>query len=171
MQDLKDCLAEVSGDRAFADQFFARFVQGREVAAYGPLLARAGFVLRKRNPGRGWIGRVPLRVTRGGAAIVSESTWEGTPAYTAGIDRDDEILSLDGESIGSTERLDEIVRRHKPGDSIRAVVRRRGVSEPLMIAVEADPGLELVPAENGGRNLTPSEQAVRDAWLNSKVAP
>jgi predicted metalloprotease with PDZ domain len=169
-QDLKDCLAEVSGDRAFGDQFFARYIEGREVADYQALLARAGLVLRKRNEGRGWIGPVPLHVARG-QAIITESTFEGTPAYAAGLDRDDEILSFDGESIGSAERLEEIVRRHKAGDKVRAVVRRRGFSEPLTITIEEDPGLELVPAENGGRVLSPSERAARDAWLSSKVAP
>jgi predicted metalloprotease with PDZ domain len=170
VQDLKDCLAEVSGDRAFGDQFFARYIEGREVADYQPLLARAGFVLRKRNEGRGWIGPVAVHVARG-QTFVTESTWEGTPAYAAGLDRDDEILSFDGDSIGSAEQLDEIVRRHKPGDKVRTVVRRRGFSEPLTITIEEDPGLEIVPAENGGRVLSPSVRAARDAWLNSKVVP
>lgn len=169
-QDLIDRLADVSGDRAFAAQFFARYIQGREVVDYQALLARAGFVLRKRNPGKAWIGTLPVRVARG-AAIVTEGTWEGTPVYAAGLDRDDEILSFDGGSIGSAERVDEIVRRHKPGDTIRAVVRRRGFSEQLTVAVEEDPGLELVPVDASGRALSPSERAFRDGWLNSKAAP
>jgi predicted metalloprotease with PDZ domain len=166
-QDLKDRLAEVSGDREFADRFFARYIQGRDVVDYHQLLSRAGFVLRKRNPGRAWIGPLPLRTDQG-AAIVTEATLEGTPVYIAGLDRDDEILSLDGESIGSPERLDAIVRRHKPGDRIRAVVRRSGTSEPLSIAVDEDPSLELVPAETSG--LSSAERAFRNAWLASRIA-
>ena len=42
LPDLRRVLADVSGDRAFADEFFDRFVQGREVVDYAPLLARAG---------------------------------------------------------------------------------------------------------------------------------
>ena len=34
---------------AFARDFFARYIQGHEVADYARLLARAGFVVRKRN--------------------------------------------------------------------------------------------------------------------------
>lgn len=169
-RDLNDRLAEVSGDRAFADQFFARYIQGREVEDYQSLLARAGFVLRKRNSGRAWIGPLSLREAHG-ATIVTEGTLEGTPVYAAGVDRDDEILSVDGESIGSQERLAEIVRRHKPGETIRAVVRRRGSSEQLAIAVEEDPSLELVPAETSGRALSAAERTFRNAWLTSKVAP
>ena len=169
-RDLNDRLAEVCGDREFADQFFARYIQGHEVPDYQSLLARAGFVLRKRNAGRAWIGPLSLRQTRG-ASLVTEGTLEGTPVYGAGVDRDDEILSVDGESIESAERLAEIVRRHKPGDKIRAVVRRRGISEPLTIAVEEDPSLELVPAETSGRALSAAERTFRNEWLRSKVTP
>ncbi len=65
MQDLRRVLADVSGDRAFADDFFDRFVQGREVLDYAPLLARAGLILRKRSPGRPWIGDVSLDFSNG----------------------------------------------------------------------------------------------------------
>jgi predicted metalloprotease with PDZ domain len=170
IQDLKDRLAEVSGDREFADQFFARYIQGREVVDYQRLLAQAGFVLRKRNTGRAWIGPLSLRSIRS-ATVVVEPTLEGTPVYDAGVDRDDEILSIDGETVGSPERLDEIVRRHKPGDKLRAVVRRAGFSEQITIAVGEDPGLELVPAETSGRALSAAERGFRDAWLKSRVAP
>jgi predicted metalloprotease with PDZ domain len=167
-RDLEDCLADVSGDRAFSEQFFRAFVHARDVPDYESLVARAGLTLRKRNAGRAWIGPVALRVNRG-AAIVTEGTWEGTPAYAAGIDRDDEILSFDGEAVGSAERLNEIVRRRKPGDKVPVVVRRRGVSEPLTVTIEEDPGLELVPTETAGGVLSPRQKAVRDAWFSSKA--
>jgi predicted metalloprotease with PDZ domain len=48
--DLKRMLADVSGDAAFADGFFARFVDGREVIDYAPLLARAGLIVRTAGP-------------------------------------------------------------------------------------------------------------------------
>ena len=40
--DAEARLAEVSGDAAFARDFFARFVRGREIADYKTLLAHAG---------------------------------------------------------------------------------------------------------------------------------
>ena len=78
MQDLRNVLADVSGDRAFADDFFDRFVQGREVVDYAPLLARAGLILRKRNPGRPWIGDVSLDFSNGTPRI-AVPTVEDTP--------------------------------------------------------------------------------------------
>jgi len=166
-QDLTSCLAEVAHDAAFAEAFFERYVHGRDVADYRSLLARAGLVVRKQDAGRAWIGPLPLRLVRG-AAIVTGSTWEGTPAYDAGLDQDDEILSLDGEVLATAERVSEILRRHKPGDRIRVVVRRRGFSEQLSITAKEDPSLEIVPAETSGRPLSPAEASFRAAWLTSQ---
>ena len=39
MADLREVLSSVSGDARFAEEFFARFIQGRDVVDYGALLA------------------------------------------------------------------------------------------------------------------------------------
>jgi predicted metalloprotease with PDZ domain len=165
--DLRDRLADVSGDRMFANEFFDRYIQGRDVVDYERLLAHAGFVLRKRSPGRAWIGPVLLDF-RGGAGIVSEPTLEGTPAYIAGLDRGDELLSFDGAMISSAERFEEMVRRRKPGDKVRASIKRAGATQELVIAIEEDPHLELLPVERTGREPLSAERAFREAWLGSK---
>ena len=166
IQDARACLAEVSGDRAFADDFFDRYIQGREVLDYQTLLGRAGLLLRKRNPGRAWLG--PLRLTfESGAALVSSPTIEDTPVYAAGLDEGDELVMLDGESIPSAARVEEIVQRHKPGDTVRLRIRRKGALLDLPLTTREDPHLELVPAETN-RPLTASERSLRDAWLRSR---
>ncbi len=167
IQDLRNVLAEVSGDRAFADEFFNRFIQGRDVVDYASLVARAGLVLRKRNPGRAWIGPVSLESGATGARV-TQPTFEDTPVYSAGLDRDDELLSVDGIAMSGSSRLDEIVQRRRPGDTIRLAIRRRGVARELIVTVADDPRLQLVPAEQAGRQLTAAERAFRDAWLASK---
>jgi predicted metalloprotease with PDZ domain len=51
--DVKAALAEITGDRRFAADFFARYIEGHDVADYARLLGRAGFVLRRAGPGDG----------------------------------------------------------------------------------------------------------------------
>ncbi len=70
MADAEETLASVSGDRAFARDFFARFIQGHDVADYARLLARAGFAVRKRNPGGAWLGDLRLNA-RNGARVAN----------------------------------------------------------------------------------------------------
>ena len=43
---LKETLATVSGDRNFANDFFSKYVEGRDVVDYTRLLARAGLIMR-----------------------------------------------------------------------------------------------------------------------------
>jgi predicted metalloprotease with PDZ domain len=167
MQDLRKVLADVCGDRAFADDFFDRFVQGREVIDYAPLLARAGMMLRRRSPGRSWIGELSFDFSNGTPRIAMP-TVEGTPVHVAGLDRDDELLSFDGVAVAGPSRLEEAVQRRRPGDKVRLSIRRRGIAEELTLTVGEDPRLQLVPVERTGRQPTAAERAFRTAWLASK---
>jgi predicted metalloprotease with PDZ domain len=61
--DVEATLAAVSGDPAFARNFFARYIQGREVPDYRRLLAPAGFLVRTAPRGR--VDVVPLETAGG----------------------------------------------------------------------------------------------------------
>ncbi len=166
-QDLREVLAEVSGDRAFATEFFDKYVQGRAVVNYQQLLERAGLVLQKSRPGRAWIGPLTFDFSEG-AARISAPTIEDTPVYAAGLDRGDELVSLDGRSVSHAGQLEETLHLRKPGDKVRMTIRRRGVEQDLTVSVGEDPELQVMPVENAGRQLTPAQRAFRSAWLESK---
>ena len=166
-QDLRDVLAEVSGDRAFADDFFDRFVQGRGVIEYAPLFARAGLLLQRERPGRPWIGDVALDFTAGTPRIV-EPTLEDTPAYLAGLDRGDELLSFDGAAITGPGRLTDAIERRRPGETVRLAIRRRGAAMDLSLTIAEDPRLRLVTVERTGRSPSPAEREFRQRWLGSR---
>ena len=167
LRDARDRLAEVSGDVAFAGEFFDRFVEGREVIDYGPLLRRAGLILRKRNAVKATIGDVRLSYG-GSSARLDQPALFGSPIYRAGLDQDDEIVSLDGEPMASSPQLDRVLQRHKPGDSVPVVFLRRGARTTALLTLEADSHLEIVPVERTGRALTAAERSFRDAWLKTK---
>ena len=99
--DAEARLAEVSGDAAFARDFFARYIQGHEVADYAPLLRARG--LRRcgrRNAGPRVAGRRASRGADGGVRVAIRRS-SGTPAYAAGLEQDDEIRQIDGERVTS----------------------------------------------------------------------
>lgn len=163
--DAEATLAAASGDRAFARDFFAHYVLGHDVADYGRLLARAGFTVRKRNPGRAWLGDLRLE-SRSGARVASlvAPTW---PIYAAGIDQDDELQQVDGQKIGGDADVAAAVQRRKPGDTIPVVfVDRTGVAKTARVTLAEDPHTDVVPVETGV--LTPAQKAFRDRWLGAK---
>ena len=81
--DAEAVLARVAGDAAFARDFFARYIDGREVIDYARLLRQAGILLRPVAPGRASLGALPL----GGGMRVVRSTAYGSPLHAAGIGR------------------------------------------------------------------------------------
>lgn len=167
MQDLLDRLAEVSGDRAFAEDFFARFIQGHEAVDYARLLRQAGLILRKRSAGRAWLGDLRLDYTNDGARIFDLVPF-GSPAYSAGLEQDDVIVYLDDTEIFSAGEVESVLLRHKPHDRIPMRFLSRGSQKTGVVTLEEDPRVELVPVERTGREPTPAERRFRQAWLETR---
>ncbi|OFW29562.1 MAG: hypothetical protein A3H97_01110 [Acidobacteria bacterium RIFCSPLOWO2_02_FULL_65_29] len=163
--DAEARLAEVS-DASFARQFFARYIQGREVADYRPLLLRAGVVLRRPNEGRGWWGDVRLEL-RNGEVRLAEAPALDTPVYTAGLDVGDHLRQLGGGRVATPEDVAVVMRRHKPGDAIAITfVDRSGAERKAIVTLREDPRLELVTLESTGAPLTAAQKTFRQSWLN-----
>jgi predicted metalloprotease with PDZ domain len=165
LKDARERLAEVSGDRKFADDFFDKYIEGREAADYTRLLARAGFVFRKRNPGAAWIGSIS---TDGNGMITNLVPW-GTPAFHAGLDQGDVIVDVNGKSVGAGG-LEGTLKKQKPGDRVTITYKRRGgATGTATITLKEDPALEAATVESTGGTLTADQKAFRDSWLGSKV--
>jgi predicted metalloprotease with PDZ domain len=166
MADAEARLAEVSGDRAFALDFFTRYVRGHDVADYTRLLAHAGLVLRKANPGAASWGDVRFEPRTLRLAMPPAM---GTPAYLAGLDRGDELKELDGSPVTFAEDVAAVVRRHRPGDAVAVVFADRGgaVRRSTVRLVE-DVKLVLSPVESNGGTLSVAQKTFRDHWLGPR---
>ena len=164
--DAEATLADVSGDRAFAADFFARFIRGHEAADYATLLVPAGFVVRKQNPGRAWMGDIGFDSGPPQLGELVAPTW---PLYASGLDQDDEIQRLDGQTILAPADLATVIHRHKPGDRIEVVfVDRTGKPKSAKVVLVEDPHLSVMPIESIGGTLTAAARSFRERWLGPK---
>ena len=168
LEDARERLADVAGDRTFARDFFARYVEGREIADYAALLARAGVVVAKRHSGRAWAGDLHVTAHEDGLRIAS-SVPPGTPAYDAGLQRDDVLLSVGGEPMNAPDAWRICVERQRPGDRLPVRFRRPGgaIVETTIVLREA-PSLTLQLAERAGKALSPEQRMYREEWLGRK---
>jgi predicted metalloprotease with PDZ domain len=163
--DAEARLAEVSGDRSFAHDFFSKYIAGHDVADYTALLARAGLVLRKQFPGRASWGQVRVD-GRSGSVRVSMPTPSDSPAYAGGLDAGDVIRQIDNVRIAAVEDVNGAIARHRPGDTMQVqYVDRTGTPKTAPVTLVEDDRLELVTVESTGGALTADERALRSAWL------
>jgi predicted metalloprotease with PDZ domain len=165
LDNLKTVLASVSGDGAFAHEFFARYIEGRDVVDIQKLVSRAGLVWRPVAPGRAYAGALRVQETPNGARILDEVLF-GTPAYAAGLEREDVIVSLGGTRVTNSTELDRALATRKPGDPLPVVYERRGERFTSALTLVEDPHRELVAAEDAGQTLTDEQRRFRDRWLS-----
>jgi predicted metalloprotease with PDZ domain len=91
----------------------------------------------------------------------------GSPAYNAGLDRDDVILAVGSINIRSAADVTSAIRAGRPGDVLPVIFERRGVRVSANMTLVEDPRIELVPVESTGQPLTSREKQLRDGWLSS----
>ncbi|HLG57179.1 MAG TPA: PDZ domain-containing protein [Vicinamibacterales bacterium] len=166
IDDLKSVLAAVSGEAMFANDFFARYIEGHEMIDFPRLLGRAGLVLRPSAAGRAFAGALRVQDGQAGVRIVEDVRF-GSPAYAAGLERDDVIVSLGGTRVVTAAEMERAVLARKPGESLQVVFERRGERVTSVIKLAEDPRLELVAAEDAGQTLSDAQRQFREKWLSS----
>jgi predicted metalloprotease with PDZ domain len=177
--DLQADLAKTTGNPKFAAEFFSKYIYGTDKCNYEALLAKAGLILRKAQPGKAWAGPLSGAGRRGragqartsgatGIAIVT-STLEGSPVYKAGLDAGDVILKADGKDMKEEKDFDDLVASKNIGDKIVVDYKNRTGDHQATIILEENPYLEIVTSEKAGKELSKEQQDFRSKWLSSKV--
>jgi predicted metalloprotease with PDZ domain len=177
--DLQSDLGKVTKNPKFAADFFNRYIYSTEKNNYEALLAKAGLLLRRAQPGKAWAGPLSTTPGRGRAGIartvgneglaIQSSTIIGTPIYKAGLDAGDVILNVDGKEIKDEQAFEEIVAGKNVGDKIAVSYKNRTGNHETTIVLEENPYLEIVTFEKAGKSLTADQQAFRNSWLSSKI--
>lgn len=171
IDDLERTLGEVTDSTEFAEQYFSRYIRNGNMIELEPLLAEAGFLLRKENPGKAVIQFQENKVDFSGEyPTITENTIIGSPLYDAGIDRTDILLELDGVSIQNARDLNRILAAHEPGDAMAVKYESLGVAYDTTITLAEDQTLEVVPYEEIDMQLTEEMKTFRESWLGSKVS-
>lgn len=173
IEDVQAQIAKVSGDPAFAADFVKRYMLGTDKVDYAPLLLKAGYVVKAK--GTPTLGRIVLAMKgtpgRRGAAATNEvlrvvsPTIIGSPAYKAGLDLDDELVSVGGVAIAGPGDVDTALANRKVGDTVELVFKRRGQTVTSNATLAADAALAVSEVEAPSAE----QKAFRQAWLGSKV--
>ena len=112
------------------------------------------------------MGLLRLEDGPGGARLNAASPF-GSPAYDAGIDRDDVIVSIGGTTVATTGDIDKALASRKPGDRLPVTFSRRGQLVQSALVLVEDPRREIVTAEDAAQPVSDAQRRFRDSWLKS----
>jgi carboxyl-terminal processing protease len=80
---------------------------------------------------------IGLEIAADDAALTVVAPIEASPAARAGVQRGDVLVAVDGHALRGTDLTEAAKRlRGPPGSTVRLTVERRGVPEPLQVAVQ-----------------------------------
>ncbi len=165
LPDLEKALADLTKDLGFAQDFFKRHIYGKETMPYEALARQMGLALQtSKEAVLGWEG---LRF-QNDQATIAQGTFSNSPLYKAGLDRDDVLLTLNGQKLSSQKTLDSLLTQHKPGDQVQLEVMQQGTKKTVPLTLAQDPKLELVPLEKANQTVPKDAKARREAWLGKK---
>ena len=146
--------------------FFAQAVDSTEELDYGGALGWYGLRFKSKNGDakpddepKGWLGVITS--DKGGGRLVDEVRRE-TPAWTAGVNAEDEIVAIDDYRV-TASGWDERLAYYPPGSAASLLVARRGRLVRIPVVFGRKPEvpwrLEVLPAP------APEQQAHLDALL------
>jgi predicted metalloprotease with PDZ domain len=168
VDDLQGTLGRYTGDTAFARDFFAKYIRGREIVDYPSLLAQAGFRVRRTDSTSAWAGIEPFRYDTAGF-VIAQPTMIDTPLYKAGLESGDRVTSFDGKKITSAAEWDAALAARKPGDDVPIVFTQRGTRREGKVELTTAPWLTIETNEQAGLPVSDAQRAFRASWLGSKA--
>lgn len=109
------------------EQFFSRYVRGREELPYNDFLSAAGLALNTTGAGGGTLvpstSYLGAELEEADGALTIKNVRAGSPAYEQGLNAKDQILALDGIRVNK-ELFETLIRAKPLGSVVRVTLFR-----------------------------------------------
>lgn len=161
IRDLEATLVEYAGEE-FATDFFDRFIFDSEMPDYESLLRDVGVNFAFEDSRKADLGG-NVRPVNGVWKLTSNAKI-GSPLYNAGIEVEDEIISIGGKKLEDVESIDEILDRRRPGQTVDVVFSRWGEERRVRVELAALNRYETKINSRANR----TQRSNMRKWLESK---
>lgn len=158
--DLQESLMEYAGND-FANTFFEKYIYNSEIPNYKGLFQSVGLNLIQ-NKTDVFFGAAVKPSKKG--LLVSETPKEESPAYVAGLDSGDEILSFDGTPIMDAETWKTYLKGKKVGEKASIKYLRNGKEKTTELIFKANPIYTISIDKNAAKKAIKA----RENWLKEK---
>jgi len=164
VRDMQTALSEYASP-AFASQFFNQYVFQSKMPDYEKLLASMGITYAQPQPTSSIGANFE---SSEGSIVISGYTTLGGPAYNAGLERGDQVTTVDNQTFASPQDVTGYIKKLAPGTHIKVAFMRHGSPRTTDVTTVADGARQTAMFEDVGRSVDKSVLTRRDAWLNAK---
>lgn len=143
-------ISEMMAGKSLND-FFAKYVRGREEIDYNSVLQGFGLKLKTGDgEPQAYLG---ANVAEINGRLIIRNVPAGTPAYEQGLNFNDEIVAIDGTRANQA-LLQTTLAEKKPGDKIKLVVSRFDQRREFEITLggRVPPNFQIIADENASEN-------------------
>lgn len=159
IRDLETALKEYAGDE-FATHFFEEYIYNSNMPDYESLLKEVGVNFESENPGKASLGGT-IRA-RDGVWKLTSNAVIGSPLYEAGIEAEDEIISIGGARLNSVESVDEILDLRRPGQTVEIIYSRWGEEKRVRVTLVESNRIKTEIDDRANRQA----RTRRTNWIN-----
>lgn len=165
VRDLNAALTEYTNP-TFANDFFDSYVFKSKLPDYEKLLNSMGVSYAKNVPAKPFIGISYSKTDN--AMTISDYPKINSPAYKAGLESKDILVSIDGKTITDGASLTDAVSASVPGKEITVVYKRLNEERTAKVMVEEDPNRSTKFFEDAGLKADADKLKRRTAWISPK---
>lgn len=161
VRDIQSVLAEYTSEK-FAANFFEKYIFDSQLPDFSSLFKNVGILFEQTNRDFPDLGGIP--VNRGGVWRLLQNPRKDSPVYKAGINMDDEFVSIGGIKLSNNSNLFDVLNRFKPGQKIEIMTRKWGEERKYTVTLEADASFSARINPNAAK----AETDRRTAWLEGR---
>ncbi|WP_179339346.1 M61 family metallopeptidase [Winogradskyella ludwigii] len=154
--DLQQTLKDYAGAE-FGDAFFNNYIYKSGMPDFETLFKTVGVQLQQNT-------EQPAFGLRLKNQVITSNTLVGSGAYTAGLEKGDKLLKIDGVDINEASDLNKILGTVKPNQTVDVVYERFGKQRTVKLTLDADTSYAISSLDE----LSEGEKANREAWLGAK---
>lgn len=161
IKDLEFLLNDYAGN-GFGTKFFQNYVLESKMPDYKTLMLSVGvnFEQSKKNE-----ASLDIQLNFSNSrCFVASNPYEGSAAYIAGLDKGDEIISIDDKPINKDTNQTNYLIQFKPGQTVKVIFKRFGLSKETTLTFDANHANSTSIITNSTNKIVEK----RNSWLLDK---
>ncbi|MAU17669.1 MAG: peptidase M61 [Muricauda sp.] len=166
IQNLHDALGEYAG-KEFGDHFFNNYIYKSEMPDYKTLMASVGVLLEQLEQKPYFGAFTSMSADKSGYTIL-RNTKMGSPAYLAGLDNGDVILSINDKPFDEDQKFDDYLKQFNLGEKLQVKFTRYGKEKNTELILTPSPDYSFSLMEDKEQKPSKKMLEQRKEWLKAE---